>query len=72
MDYSAQIDAELEKLPKAFRSAVYSLAYDSGHAYGEHEVLSHVQDMVYALLNPCQEYAEQLRQEWQIDAEGAR
>ena len=63
MDYAAEIDAELEKLPKAFRSAVYGLAYDSGHAYGMSEVLIHVQDLVYALLNPIQEYREELENE---------
>lgn len=67
MDYAAEIDAELELLPKAFRSAVYGLAYDAGHAYGMSEVLIHVQDMVYALQNPIQEYEEALREEWRID-----
>lgn len=63
LQYAVEIDAELEKLPIAFRSAVYHLAYENGHAYGMSEVLSEVQDLVYALLEPIRKYRHQIENE---------
>jgi hypothetical protein len=50
--------AELDKLPEAFRAAVSRECYDRGHAYayayayGHEEVLNHIRSTVAWLL-PC-------------------
>lgn len=34
------------KVPEQYRSKVYSVAYDRGHAYGSNEVFSVLQDLI--------------------------
>lgn len=51
-EFNQQEQAELAKLPEAFRQAVSWECYDRGHAYGYDEVLNHVRTTVAWLL-PC-------------------
>ena len=57
---SYRIDDELSDLPEEFRSAIYSLAYESGHSYGISEVEGIVSDMVGELINPIKKYTKRI------------
>ena len=59
-----KIDAELNKLPAEFRSAVSYAAYERGHAYGYEEILSHVRGYVEMLEEPICKFRDNLQTSW--------
>ena len=53
-------DFILEQVPEEFRSALYSIAWDDGHAYGESEVLNILKGLVYDLKPAIEKYTKRI------------
>lgn len=51
----------LSQVPEEFRGALSQLAWDSGHAYGYHEVLNHLETLVDGLEKPIADYTRRLK-----------
>lgn len=50
----------LSELPVEFHGALSAMAWESGHAYGTNEVLSHLTDLVEGLKNPIENYGRRV------------
>ena len=50
----------LDKVPIQFRSALSSMAYDRGHAWGEEEVVSTLESLIHDLLPAIESYKQAL------------
>lgn len=51
------------KIPDEFQAPIEQIAYEYGHAYGYHEVLIHLGDIVYALKEPIKNFEKRVRTE---------
>lgn len=53
----------LKDIPKEFHGPLSYKAYEDGHAYGNSEILSHLEDLVGMLAKPLAEYTARIIKE---------
>ncbi len=57
-----QAELDLYKIPEEFRSAIRTLAWDQGHAYGYHEVLGYVSELCGYLAPAIEAYKKRINE----------